>query len=350
MRPSRVTSAALLPLTCLSAAVIVLFAGMVQLDFTLARQIQSIDVTWVEDFGRFGQLLGSWYVLVGVSGVFLLTGYVLSRRVALVIGLDTLVAHGIIALLVQTLKHLIGRPRPRLSHLYLLPAGPSFESGWDSFPSGHSAAAFAIAAVIAAHCPRTGWIAYVGAGLVAASRVITGSHFPSDILAGILLGLTVGVVVANPIAQWRTSIQHLLDRLVPYLAGFFSLIWIAFHESPTGWINITMLGLGATLMLAGLVMEGWRGGNGKGVRTEVRRLRGIPLMILGLALTSGSLMVASLVTLVLLAYRLSGEPTSLSMAAGADAVPSWIGNIVNFAVLAGGAWLVHEVKGILPLL
>jgi undecaprenyl-diphosphatase len=338
-----------LALACLGFVVVVLFAGLVQLDLTLARQIQSIDVAWFEDFGRFGQLLGSWHVLVGVSGVFLLTGLVLSRRVAFVTGLDTLVAHGIIALLVQTLKHLIGRPRPRLSHLHMLPAGPSFESGWDSFPSGHSAAAFAIAAVIAARCPRTGWIALIGAGLVAISRVITGSHFPSDILAGVLLGLTVGVVVANPLAQWRVSIQRLLSRLVPYLVVVFSCIWIALHESPEGWINVTMLGLGATLMATGLLLGGSQGGEGKGVSTEASRLGGAGLVIFGLALTSGSLMVISLVALALAGHWLSGETIPISMFAVPGTVQPWIGTLVTLAVLAGAVSAVQGIKGILPL-
>jgi undecaprenyl-diphosphatase len=340
-----------LTLTCLSAVLVLAFAGLFQLDRVLAREIQSIDVAWFEDVGHVGQLLGSWQVLVGVSVVFLLIGLVFSRSTAVVVGFDTLVAHGIVALLVQTLKHLIGRPRPRLAQLHLLPAGPSFESGWDSFPSGHSAAAFSIAAVIAARCPRAGWIAYGGASLIAASRVVTGSHFPSDILAGVLLGLTVGVVVANPLAQWRASVQRLLDGFVPYLVGFFSLVWIALHEKPSGWGDATMLGLGATLMVTGLILGGKRrGGESKGVWADTSLVGGMHMLILGLALTSGSLMVTVLVALALVGYRLSSEATSLSMPAIPGTVQPWMGRIIALAILAGAVWVVQGVKGILPLL
>ncbi|MFJ6796609.1 bifunctional phosphatase PAP2/diacylglycerol kinase family protein [Streptomyces sp. NPDC091268] len=64
-----------------------------------------------------------------------------------------------------------------------------------SFPSGHSASAFAFTAGLALESP--GWAAVVApvAASVAFSRVYTGVHYPSDVLAGAAWGVAAGLVV-----------------------------------------------------------------------------------------------------------------------------------------------------------
>jgi undecaprenyl-diphosphatase len=57
-----------------------------------------------------------------------------------------------------------------------------------SFPSGHTAAAFLMAALVAFYYPAFSPLAYSLASLIGFSRVLLGVHFPSDILAGALLG------------------------------------------------------------------------------------------------------------------------------------------------------------------
>jgi undecaprenyl-diphosphatase len=57
-----------------------------------------------------------------------------------------------------------------------------------SFPSGHTLHAVAFTWQAAAHFPELGWVLVPFATLVAASRVVLGLHYPTDVLVGATLG------------------------------------------------------------------------------------------------------------------------------------------------------------------
>jgi len=63
-----------------------------------------------------------------------------------------------------------------------------------SFPSGHAAAAFAVATVFAHRYRQhrwVPWVAYGVASVISFSRVTTQAHFPSDVFLGAALGFTI---------------------------------------------------------------------------------------------------------------------------------------------------------------
>jgi membrane-associated phospholipid phosphatase len=66
-----------------------------------------------------------------------------------------------------------------------------------SFPSGHSASAFAFANAVAEELPVLGLPLRFLAGAVAYSRVHTGVHYPGDVLVGAIVGSTVGGVTRD---------------------------------------------------------------------------------------------------------------------------------------------------------
>lgn len=65
-----------------------------------------------------------------------------------------------------------------------------------SFPSGHTAAAFALAVAMYAVLPAWGPLFVVTALLVGWGRMYLGVHYPIDVLAGACIGLTTGTLVA----------------------------------------------------------------------------------------------------------------------------------------------------------
>ena len=61
-----------------------------------------------------------------------------------------------------------------------------------SFPSGHTATAFAAASSLGEINPKQKWMYYAGAALVGWSRVETGAHTWRDVLGGAAVGITIG--------------------------------------------------------------------------------------------------------------------------------------------------------------
>jgi undecaprenyl-diphosphatase len=62
-----------------------------------------------------------------------------------------------------------------------------------SFPSGHTMTAFAVVVPVVAHFPGTGPGLWICALSVAASRILLGMHFLSDVVAGAALGALLGL-------------------------------------------------------------------------------------------------------------------------------------------------------------
>ncbi|MGN6679137.1 MAG: phosphatase PAP2 family protein [Streptosporangiaceae bacterium] len=95
------------------------------------------------------------------------------------------------------IKSLSGRGRPDRSGAGVPDAGLVKMPSSTSFPSGHSAAAFAFAAAVSRDKPWLAIAVQFLAGSVAYSRVHTGVHYPGDTVAGALIGASAGQAVSS---------------------------------------------------------------------------------------------------------------------------------------------------------
>lgn len=126
-------------------------------------------------------------IAFGVPGIMIINGLVKKNRLLWRNGLTIIVTVATSAILANILKYTFNLPRPYELYPYIekLSVG-----GSPTFPSGHTADAFAFA-VAAALIFRKWFIVIpclLWAGLVGYSRLCLGVHFPSDVLAGFLIG------------------------------------------------------------------------------------------------------------------------------------------------------------------
>ncbi len=88
----------------------------------------------------------------------------------------------------DVVKVIVGEKRPHEHPLVAVPHG-------GSFPSGHTTTSFACATVLGAFVPRAAPAFYLLALAIGFSRIYVGVHWPFDVLAGIVLGVAVGLGV-----------------------------------------------------------------------------------------------------------------------------------------------------------
>lgn len=142
----------------------------------------------------------SWFWGLGLILLWLFSDVVWKKWAVVLFG-----GISALAVIVMTLKFIIRRRRPEGNW-----GGIYRSTDPHSFPSGHAARAFLIAVFATALGP--GWLAillWIWAPLVALARVAMGVHYLSDILAGAVTGVVIGLVglqVYQPLLAWVISL------------------------------------------------------------------------------------------------------------------------------------------------
>jgi membrane-associated phospholipid phosphatase len=95
----------------------------------------------------------------------------------------------------QVISHVWDRARPYEAHHAIVPLLP--RSADPSFPSDHATAALSIAFGVFFVSRRAGWFFLVFAAVVSASRVLAGMHYPSDVLASLVVAVACGFLAAR---------------------------------------------------------------------------------------------------------------------------------------------------------
>lgn len=195
------------------AATVVLVVALIPFDPTISQHAQGLPGpivafnTRITDFGTFR------WMLYG-SGFLVILAYVVHRvsssgttagraEAAMRLSFYFFVTIGATSALVHLVKLIVGRARPELfAELGAYSLTPfAHDNLYASFPSGHSAAVGAFFGAFSMLVPRLRPLFLVGALAIGVSRVIVGAHYPSDVAAGLLLGLWTAIAIAFVFAR-----------------------------------------------------------------------------------------------------------------------------------------------------
>lgn len=309
---SRFTSVAAVLLSI--CALTLSFAGLFEWDVPLTRFIRSLNDVhvdhltnpWLARLSDVGDRLGKGESLVILSLVLLAVGYGLKHPQWKDAGWQSLVAHAIAAASASLLKHIIGRPRPKFMHAGNIEFSPVTGSGWDSFPSGHAAAAITVATVLAIRFPRVRSLIFAIALAIAVSRIFRGAHYLTDVAGGAALGCLVGMIAAHPWREWRSSAGLAVCRMTPFFVATLALVWTIARLPSDAWPFQQLVWCGLLLTLLGLVGHVLWSVRSPWCSAWLSRPLARGLVGLGLGMTTGSLFVTTLVLLVCAAYWLDG--------------------------------------------
>jgi membrane-associated phospholipid phosphatase len=156
------------------------------LDIRILRAVNSPGNMPGDDFFRFISY-SEPYLFIAVPAGITTAGYFKHDDTLLRNGCAGLAAIAVCGGITAILKYTVDRERPFVTY-------PDIEqkarAGSPSFPSGHTSSAFATATSVSLAYPEWYVIvpSYVWAGTVGYSRMHLGVHYPSDVLAGALIG------------------------------------------------------------------------------------------------------------------------------------------------------------------
>lgn len=164
--------------------------------FSTNLQAQNTDLEWLRSINQIEETRGFSKFISNSTQITGLAIPVAMSAVALIENDDELLKSGVYvgaslvvdAALTYGLKSIVNRPRPYTTYPNDIVAYETLSS--KSFPSGHTSFAFAAATSLMLKYPKWYVIvpSYMWAASVGYSRMNLGVHYPSDVLAGAVLG------------------------------------------------------------------------------------------------------------------------------------------------------------------
>lgn len=187
-----------------------LVGALTAFDQDLRLRVKKNDSGELTSIARGADLIGHPIVVVGAAGA-LWAGGVLNRdREWEVMGRKSLQAVTAAEALTVGLKLASGRNRPGKGNSDF--QWGACETERDSFPSGHTAGAFALASSLAesSRDPMTARVAYTFAGGIGISRLIVDEHWGSDVVAGALIGELCGRIMPKLLDNSNLALSPVL--------------------------------------------------------------------------------------------------------------------------------------------
>jgi undecaprenyl-diphosphatase len=152
----------------------------------------------MEALGRFASL-GDQPPLRTLCAAVIAAGLAGNDRRLARAGVRMLVAHTLATLAKDFVKERVDRTRPRSKGAkgkdHVPRPGRQTAKETTSFPSGHSAGAAAVARAFARDYPEYGAPAYAAAGALALAQIPRCAHYPTDVGAGLAIGLAAAGIV-----------------------------------------------------------------------------------------------------------------------------------------------------------
>lgn len=180
---------------------------------------------WITWFGIAGWFLwptGIALVIIAASPWRKLTHFSQGLLAAIAVRLSfVFLAIGAPVLFTAIVKRLIGRARPLVSEI-VNPYSYDplvWKESYASFPSGHSTNVFAAAIAIGAIWPKARLPMWIYAVLIAASRVMVDAHFPSDVIAGAIVGSVGAIMVRGWFAARGLGFAVGKDGIIHHFPG-----------------------------------------------------------------------------------------------------------------------------------
>lgn len=176
-------------------------------------------------YGRPGTIvekLGEPYSTVGISGIFYSVGLWKNNPRAQRVGRAGMVATAVTGVTTLAIKYTVGRNRPYSGNDPDEYRPFNTTTAATSFPSGHSAISFTMAAVIADEYDdwRVDTLAYGTAAAVSISRIYQDRHWLSDVTAGSALGIGIGKWARRRDAQKKGALFFTDGRRVYWTTRF----------------------------------------------------------------------------------------------------------------------------------
>ena len=168
------------------------------------------------------------------STVFSFVLLLLGNNTIRLIGLEALVVLALSQIVVHSLKVLLSRERPYTIIKQLNTFGINLKDY--SFPSGHTTASFSIATVLALNIPNIFVITYLIATIIGVSRIYLGVHYPTDVLAGIILGIGSSILVHMFLLTYIDELAVILGLiywLIQIFGGIYNIIvkWRGLYDN-----------------------------------------------------------------------------------------------------------------------
>lgn len=172
------------------------------------------DTPFAKAIGTVGKV-GDQPPMLVLSGATLAAGLWRRDQRLVRAGTRMLAAELVATALKSLVKRSVSRTRPSMmldEGRYEMRRGGPNQRKWNSFPSGHTAGAVAVSRALAREYPRARLPAYTAATAIAGAQIPSCNHYPTDIGAGVAIGLLSDWLVDRGVRVLEPPLERQMHR------------------------------------------------------------------------------------------------------------------------------------------